>query len=179
MVRKGEVIYFELITTDLKVEDYIEERKVSSFQKEQQNHLVALVILSNIWQILNASRVPSSLGSFLPVSWKFCPTWGEGVGWRDRKIKEIPLQFFFNILNSISEHIQSSPEKLSDHLFHSLLPLALEWAWMERERERRDQDVEIFSRFEDEGWKILAFFFPIKPRADCFKKKEQHIAQLL
>lgn len=47
-MRKGEVIYFELITMDLKVEDCIEERKVSSFQKEQQNHLVALVILSNI-----------------------------------------------------------------------------------------------------------------------------------
>ena len=38
-MRKREVIYFELITAVLKVEEgYIEERKVASFQKGQRNH---------------------------------------------------------------------------------------------------------------------------------------------
>lgn len=59
-MRKREVIYTEVITTDIKMEkDYIEEKQVSSFQKLQQNSLVALAILPNIWQFSNANQAPS------------------------------------------------------------------------------------------------------------------------
>ena len=59
-MRKREVIYTEVITTDIKMEkDYIEEKQVSSFQKLQQNILVALAILPNIWRFSNANQTPS------------------------------------------------------------------------------------------------------------------------
>lgn len=59
-MRKREVIYTEVITTDIKMEkDYIEEKQVSSFQKLQQNSLVALAILPNIWHFSNANQAPS------------------------------------------------------------------------------------------------------------------------
>lgn len=47
-MRKKEVIYTEVVTADIEVgKDYVEERKVSSFQKLQRNNLAALAVLPN------------------------------------------------------------------------------------------------------------------------------------
>lgn len=160
MVRKREVISIEVITTGIKVqEDWKTSKKKTVLSKratKQPCNISHLTQHMATWLLSNLNQVPSFVRNFLTLSYRSSiqltvALWGDEVG----KIRALTPQFFLTPWTLF----WGTYKLLRSSLTTSSIPLSL-GSWVRMDAERWSQNVGDWSRFEDEGKMILAFFLP-------------------